>query len=117
MILFRQVPKETTMHYKTIVLELLKQKRELHNCLRSTRTLLSTMELYAGQLKTSHEDWMARLSQAKPGSDPSQIASEALEISLLELRDFLDSISPPDESEALSLEELLAVVRRRTRPE
>ena len=68
------------MQYKTIVLELLQQHPEIHQHLQSRRTLLATMELYARELKTSHKAWKARLSQALPGSNPSQIASEALEI-------------------------------------
>ena len=54
--------------------------------------------LYARELKTSHEAWKETLSQARPGSDPSQIASEALEMALKELEDRLPSASPPDEN-------------------
>src|SRR5260370_9622818 len=95
---FHQVPasfpnsvKEANMHYKTIILELLKQHRAIYNQLRSTRMLLPTMERFAGELKTSHEVWKECLSRARPGSDPSQIASAALECPLKELWDSLDS--------------------------
>ena len=85
------------MQYKTIVLELLKQQTELHEQLRSKRQLLTTLESYALELKASHEAWKETLSQARPGSDPSQIASEALEMAIQELRDHLPCEAPPDE--------------------
>jgi len=75
----------------TIILELLKQRPEIHNQLRSNRMLLSTVERYARELKANHETWKESLSQAKPGSDESQIASEALEFALKELEDRLPS--------------------------
>ena len=40
------------------------------------------MDAYATELKASHEAWKEQLSQARPGSDPSQIASEALELAI-----------------------------------
>ena len=63
------------MQYKTIVLELLKERKELHEQLRLTRRLLPTMETCARELKASHEHWKETLATANPGSDPSQIAS------------------------------------------
>jgi hypothetical protein len=102
------------MPYKTIILELLQQQREMQEELRRTRSLLPTLEFYARELKTSHEAWKELLSQAKPGSHPSQIASEALEIALKELEDRLPSGSPPDETEPLSLGGAMAFVRRHT---
>lgn len=104
------------MQYKTIILQLLQQRQEIHDQLRSQRMLLPTLERYASQLKTRHEAWKDRLSQEKPGSDASQIASEALEIALKELEDSLPSGPPPDESEPLSLEAAMAFIRRHTPP-
>ena len=104
------------MHYKTIVLELLQQYPEIHDQLRSKRMLLPTMERHARQLKARHEVWKDRLSQARPGSDPSQIASEALEIALKELTDFLHSGLSPEDSEPLSLEGAMAFIRGRRPP-
>jgi hypothetical protein len=105
-------PKETTMQFKTIVLELLKERTELHEQLRKERKLLTTMERYAKELKTSHEAWKELLSQIRPGSDPSQIASEALEIALKELEDRLPSASLP--GEALFLDAAMLFTRRPT---
>ena len=65
------------MHYKTIVLELIQQQPELHEQLRASRTLLATMDAYALELKASHEEWMDRLSERWPGSDPSQFSSRS----------------------------------------
>ena len=104
------------MRYKTIVLELLQQDPERHNQLRSKRTLLRTLELYARQLKTSHEAWEDRLRQAQPGSSQGQIASGALEISLQELKDFLRSGIPPDDSEPPSVEGAMAFIPGRRPP-
>ncbi len=103
------------MQYKTMVLELLQQCPEFHGQLRSTRKLLPTLDHYSGLLKARHEAWKDRLSQAKPGSDASQIASEALEIALKELHSLLSG-SPPDESEPLSLEAAMAFIRSHTPP-
>jgi hypothetical protein len=103
--------KETTMQYKTIALELLKQKTDLHEQLRLTRRLLPAMEHCARQLKESHEHWKATLSQATPGSDPSQISSEAMELALKELEDRLPAELPRDGDEPLSLEKAMVFVQ------
>ncbi len=102
------------MQYKTIVLELLQQRPRMHEQLRLTRRLLPTLETCAKELKASHEVWKETLSQAKPGSDPTQIASEALEMALKELEDRLPSASPRDDSEAPSLDKAMAYVRSHT---
>ena len=103
--------------YKTIVLELLKQRPEMHNQLQMNRTLLPTLDRYARELKANHETWKDRLSQASAGSDQSQLASEALEIALKELEDFLDSASPPNDGKPPSLDGAMAFIRRHTPPE
>ena len=102
------------MLYKTIVLNLLRQRRELHNQLKANRTLLPTVDRYAGLLKTSHEAWQVSLSLAKPDSDRSQIASEALEMALKELEERLPEPQPEEDSEALSLEGAIAFIAKRT---
>ena len=102
------------MQYKTIVLELLQQRPEVHEQLRVNRRLLPTVELYARELKTSHEAWKETLSEAKPGSDQSQIASEAMEMALRELEDRLPSGHHPDSNEPLSLDGAMAFIRNHT---
>jgi hypothetical protein len=102
------------MHYKTIILELLEQKPQIHDQLRRQRLLLPALDLYAENLKTSHEAWQAQLSQAKPQSAPLQIASEALELALKDLEGHLPSESLPETDEPLSLEEAMEYLRRHT---
>ena len=102
------------MQYKTIVLEMLKERTELHEQLRLTRRLMPVMETCAKELKASHEGWMQTLSQSQPGSDPSQVASEALEIALHQLENILHSAFLSDEDESLSEEEAVAFPRGRT---
>jgi hypothetical protein len=99
------------MPYKSIVLELLKQRPTLFDRLRKNRMLIQSLELYTSELQTSHEAWERRLSQAKPRSDERQIASEALEVALIEMEDYLNSMC-----EAPSPEGVLPPVRRRTPP-
>jgi hypothetical protein len=102
------------MQYKTITLELLQQRPEMHDQLRKDRKLLTTLEFYAKELKESHEAWKEALDQARPGSDPSQIASEALELALRELEERLPSESETGEEETLSLDEAMAYLRNHT---
>ena len=100
------------MSYITIIHEMLQDRPELHNQLCRNRTLLPTMERWAIELKTSHEAWKDQLAQAKPGSDPSQIASEALEYALQELAERLPDGSLPNGSDPLSLEAAIAFITR-----
>jgi hypothetical protein len=100
------------MQYKTIVLELLRRRTELHEQLRKERKLLTTMEYYANQLKESHDAWKETLAQPRPGSDPSQISSEALELALRDLEDRLPSALPSVEDEPLSLDAAMAFLRK-----
>jgi hypothetical protein len=102
------------MQYKTMILELLQQRPEIHDLLRRERKLLPTMEHYAQELKSSHEAWKERLLALTPGSDPSQIASEALEMALQELQDRLPAGSHPDNNEQLSLDDAMAFIRHPT---
>jgi hypothetical protein len=103
---------EKTMQYKTIVLELLKERTELHEQLRQERKLLTTMELYAKELKESHEAWKETLAQSRPGSDASQISSEALELAIQELEDRLPDESLKAEDEPFSLDEAMAFIQK-----
>ena len=104
------------MLYKTITLELLQQNQPLYDRLRRSKTLLPALDFYARGLKASHEAQKILLAQARPASDPTQIASEALEIALQELEDSLRAASRPDDPETLSLEAGLAFLRRPTPP-
>lgn len=91
------------MQYKTIVLELLTEQVALHEQLRQSRQLLSTMEQLAIELRTSHLDWQDRLYTTNPDSTPEQLSSEAMELALRELIDRLPSLSnPPDDPDSRS---------------
>ena len=98
------------MQYKTIVLELLKERTELHEQLRLTRRLRPVMETCAKELKASHETWKETLATTNPDSDPAQISSEAMEMAIRELEDRLPSVSPQDDLEPLSLDKAMAFV-------
>jgi hypothetical protein len=104
------------MQYKTIVLELLQQRPEIHDRLRRQRKLLLTMERYAKELKTTHQAWIELLSQMRPGSDRSQLSSEAMEIALKELKDRLPSTSPLDASASQFLDAAMLFVRKPRTP-
>jgi hypothetical protein len=101
------------MMYKTVVLELIQQQPELHERLRASRTLLATMDAYALALKASHEEWMEHLSQRWPGSDRSQLSSEALEIALKEVEEDLSSASKAGE-DGPSLDAAMTYLKRHT---
>ncbi|MFO0901205.1 MAG: hypothetical protein U0836_27580 [Pirellulales bacterium] len=91
------------MHYKTIVLELLESRPQLKSRLQEYRQLKTTLELYAHQLQTSHQQWQRTLAQLTPASDARQLASEALELAVAEIRDRLSLESAEsDPSEAPS---------------
>lgn len=102
------------MQYKTIILELLQQRQEMHEQLRKDRKLLSTVEMYARELKTRHETWKETLGQERPGSKQEQIASEAMEMALKDLEDRLPPASHPSDNETLSLDEAMAFIRSHT---
>jgi hypothetical protein len=104
--------KEAHMPYMTIILALLQQRPEMHHQLRKNRKLLPTLELYAMELKASHEAWKEVLLHAKPESNPTQIESEALEMALKQLEDRLLPASPQDDYETPSLDEAMAFIHR-----
>jgi hypothetical protein len=104
------------MQYKTIALELIRERPMLYEQLRSSKRLLPAMDAYAIDLKTIHETWKERLASIRPASDPSQIASEALELAVMNLRDRLPSESTPNETEPLSLDAAMNFIRRHTPP-
>ena len=104
------------MQYKTIVLHCLEDRPNLHEQLRCSQQLLPTLEHMAIELKTSHEVWKVQLAQARPGSDPSQIASEAMEFALKELEERLPAELPPEDNHLISLDAAKAYLRALTPP-
>jgi len=106
------------MQYKTIMLELVQEYPSLYDQLRTSRSLLQTMERYANVLKDLHSSHMDTLSQTQPGSHPSQIASQALELALQDLRDTFAAVLPNADvpEEPCSLDAAMAFLRRPTPP-
>ena len=94
------------MFYKTIVLELLQEQTQLHEQLRLQRQVLPVLNLCASVLKAAHNHWKQMLAEACPGSQPDQIASQALELAIEELRACLPDSVRPDET--FSLDEAMA---------
>jgi hypothetical protein len=99
------------MQYKTIVLEFLQQQKELHEQLRLTRRLLPMMEALAKDLKARHETWKQELQILRPGSDPIQISSEAMEMALQELESRLSYGSLQEDPDPLSLDQAMAYIQ------
>jgi hypothetical protein len=104
------------MLYKTIVLEMLQNRPEVHEQLRKQRMLLTTMEFYASELKDLHEAWKEQLSQTRTDCDPSQIASQAMELALKELEGILPSGSSSEETDRPSLDDFMTYLRDRMPP-
>jgi len=104
---------EALMQYKTIVLELLKDRTEFHELLRKEKKLLQTMERHARELKASHEAWQEFLTQTRTGSSKTQIASEALEIATKELEDRLPFAFHPESQDPLFLDAAMLFTHRR----
>ena len=100
------------MHYKTILMELVNDQPELAVRLRAQKRMLATIETYATALKTRHEAWRDELAHRNPGSHPSQITSEALELAIEEIRQRLHSASKTDGGEALSLDAAMKFIRQ-----
>jgi hypothetical protein len=102
------------MQYKTIVLELIEERPELHEQLRSSNTLLSTVNRLATVLRGIHLATIDQLRQTRPGSAEPQLSSEALELALQQLRESLPSNT--DEEGMLSLDEAMLFIRHHTPP-
>jgi hypothetical protein len=103
------------MQYKTIALELIQENEALYEQLRSSKMLTTAMDTYAAELKQSHESWKHQLSEKMPGNDERQIASEAMEMAVQELRDRLPSGSQAAEAGPLSLDAAMKSLRHSRR--
>ncbi|HVX56726.1 MAG TPA: hypothetical protein VHA37_03260 [Candidatus Saccharimonadales bacterium] len=100
--------------YKTIVLELLQDRPMLHEQLRANGTLVESMEQLAVAFRACHLQRMKELEAAMPGSDPSQLSSEAMELALSELEASLPPVSreSDDGMETLSLDQAILFLQR-----
>lgn len=104
------------MLYKTIVLELLQERQEYYEQLRSSKRLLPAMDAYAASLKASHEAWTDRLDLMRPAASAAQTSSEALELAIEELKAGLPSGPETDGIPPLSLDAAMSFIRRHTPP-
>lgn len=104
------------MLYKTIALELIQEQPKLYKSLYSSRRVLPAMDSYAADLRTRHGAWKEALKQDRPGSHPTQIESEALELAIEDLRGLLRSASQPTGAEPPSLDAAMSFIRRHTPP-
>jgi hypothetical protein len=102
------------MQYKTIIMELLEQRPQIHEELRRSRELLPTIELYARELKENHQAWKERLRQTKPGSDPSQITGEAMELATKDMEGRFPSEFSRNEIDAFPRDRAMANTSRHT---
>ena len=102
------------MPYKTIIIELLRQRPRLHGKLRRKRRVLDFMNHFARDLKMRHEHWTEKLSRSQSGVDPSQISTAALEIALAEVKHCLRNGSLPAVQVPSSSGDKKARSRRRT---
>lgn len=103
------------MQYKTIILELLQQQPELHEQLRATRTLLSTLDQLAIQLRAHHLDLANHLRRQRPQTDATQLSNEAMEIAVNQFEQALATTSVADDPET-SLDQVMAYIKRHTPP-
>ena len=99
------------MHYKTILMGLLEQYPELQNELRAKRLLLTSLNSYARELRTSHKAWKECLHRIWPDKSESAIASDALEIALREMEHSLLTKTQPEDCSQLSLKDAMAFIR------
>ena len=105
------------MQYKTIILELLRQQRPLHERLRKNGTLLETLNEQALRLRARHLEWLAVLLEATPRSEPSQLTGTAFELARTEWETGLATDSLPADLEPLSLDDAMKYLRRHSSPE
>jgi len=105
------------MQYKTIVLELIRQRPGLHDRLASSGRLTSTMEQLAMELRDAHRELIEQLREARPESAEVQLTSEAMEIAVSQFEQALPDESPENDEAVFSLDAAMAYVRRHTPPE
>lgn len=102
------------MHYKTIVLRLIQQHQQTYQQLCSSQRLMSTVGLYAEQLKATHQSWSGRLAIANPDFNPVQLQGESLELAIRDLENYLVAHFQANDNNRISLDSAMAFIRGRT---
>ncbi|WP_437193947.1 hypothetical protein [Planctomicrobium sp. SH527] len=96
------------MQYKTIAMELIEQRPQMHEKLKRERKLLTTMETIARELKASHEEISRDLASEQPQMEASLISSQATEMAITEMQDRMPPVNPKGEEDELSLDQIMA---------
>ncbi len=104
------------MQYKTIVLQMIQDRPEMHEYLRSQKILLPVMEQLAFRVMIIHQGWIQKLLREKPGGSKMLIEALATEIALKELEEMLLPASPDSAEEPPSLDSAMAFLRNHTPP-
>ncbi len=96
-------------YFKTITLGILEEN--------GRKPRMEELDRYARLLKSSHTEWKAHLKQENPNRSNGQIASEALELAIMDLQDCLASDTAPEELQGLplSLDAAMHFIRNQTR--
>lgn len=90
------------MKYKSIILTLIEQNPQLHAELKSSRSLLATVEREARAFKDQHEGYLADLTNQAPEAAVGALSSQAFEVALADMESRLGmSGSCADEAAAL----------------
>ena len=98
------------MQYKTIAMELIEQRPQMHEKLKRERKLLSTMETIARELKASHEEISRDLASEQPQMEASLISSQAMEMAISELTDRMPPENFKGDEDELSLDQIMATL-------
>lgn len=73
------------MKYKSIILTLIEQNPQLHAGLKSSRSLLATVEREARAFKEQHEAFLAELTDREPKAAVGALSSQAFEMALADI--------------------------------
>lgn len=98
--------------YKTIVLELLRDRPALHEQLRVSGTLQASMEQLAVAFRACHLEHLKELAESRQASDPAQLSSEAMELAVKELQDSLPGELASEDTELFSLDQAMTFLHR-----
>jgi hypothetical protein len=101
------------MQYKTIALEMIQERPQWHEELRSSNSLLSTVNQYAQTLREIHLAAIEQLRQARPEPSPLQLSSEAMEMALKQLEQSLPT-EPQSDAKVFSLDAAMQYIKRHT---
>ncbi|MCA9129176.1 MAG: hypothetical protein KDB22_18940 [Planctomycetales bacterium] len=94
------------MPYKTIVLELLESQPALSEKLKASSSLLSTMEMIAIQLRTSHLQFVEQMHSQHPDASVETIRIQALEYQINQLQQHLHTLATKSDLQAITVAQI-----------